>query len=219
MGPPPFLARSSERFPVAACRQHQIEEGVMQKLAFVIRINHVAEVEQMIGSKPMLAVLRQFVETVRLSCRSDDLVLHCGADESGAMLWVSDADDGAHLADRILDRVRYTVFRTDDGIEMRLTCAIGFAAHPVPEDRSEVPAWERTVELACHAVDAAMRWSDNGWIGYLGSDRPPPSAAGPGGPSAQPRWRAEFSSKRRPLRQILADRRRTATNGRGDLVH
>ena len=191
----------------------------MQKLAFVIRINHIAEVEQMIGPKPMLAVLRQFVETVRLACRSTDIVLHCSADECGAVLWVSDADDGACLADRILDRVRQTVFRTDDGIEMRLTCSIGFAAHPVPGDRSEIPSWERTVELARHAVDAAGRWSEDSWVGYLGSDRAPSSASGPDGASAQPDWRAELSSKPRSLRQILADRRRTATKGRGNLVH
>lgn len=191
----------------------------MQKLAFVIRINHVAEVEQMIGSKPMLAILRQFVETVRLACRSTDMVLHCSADECGAVLWVSDADDGTCLADRILDKVRQTVFLTDDGVEIHLTCSIGFAAHPVPEDPSEIPAWEWTVELARHAVDAAMGWSDDCWVGYLGSDRPPPSATGPSDGSAQPDWRAELTSKPRPLRQILADRRRTATKGRGKLVH
>ena len=114
----------------------------MQKLAFVIRIDHLAEVEKIVGSEPMHAIHRQFVETVRLACRSTDVVLHCAADECGAVLWVSDADDGARLADRIQDRVRHNTFRTDDGLEVRLTCSIGFAAHPLAEGESELRDWE-----------------------------------------------------------------------------
>jgi GGDEF domain-containing protein len=189
----------------------------VQKLAVVIRINHRAELRNTLGPEQILAIHRQFAEVVRLACRSSDMVLRRSADELGAILWVSDADDGTLLAERIQDRVRRKVFRTGDGSEVRLTCSIGFCAHPVQDQGTNLRAWERTVELADLAVDAAMDSSDDSWVGFLGSDRPPPSATVGG--RRQPSGLAEHPSRPRPLRVIIADRRQRTTTRRVDEVH
>ena len=158
----------------------------MQQLFFMIRINHFHELQSMIGSERAGAIQRQVFNVVRSVCRSSDKVLPCHRDECGAIAWVSDPDNGSLLADRIQERVRSQVFNAGDGFEFGLTCSIGFSANPAPGDDPDLVLWKRTVRLARSAVESASRWPDDAWVGYLGSDGPPPAATDVGRHVSEP---------------------------------
>jgi GGDEF domain-containing protein len=158
----------------------------MQQLFFMIRINHFDELQSMIGPERAAAIQRQVFNVVRSVCRTSDKVLPCHRDECGAIAWVSDPDNGSLLADRIQEHVRSQVFNAGDGFEFGLTCSIGFSANPAPGGDPDLVLWKRTVKLARSAVESASRWPDDAWVGYLGSNGPPPAATDVGRHASEP---------------------------------
>lgn len=93
------------------------------------------------------AALREVATVLRKSVREVDLLFRYGGDEFTALLVETDGRGGAVVAERIRRTIENHLFLTEEGLNLRLTTTVGFAAFP--EDA-------RTKEDIVDLADRAM---------------------------------------------------------------
>ena len=77
-------------------------------------------------------------------------------------------DRTATLAARICEGVRSKEFVVEDGVRLRQTCSIGFAALPfLPDDPDEF-SWQQVVSIADRALYLVKEGGRDGWMGVRG---------------------------------------------------
>jgi diguanylate cyclase (GGDEF)-like protein len=83
-------------------------------------------------------VLREFAAVLRQTVRDSDLAGRWGGEEFLVLLPGSDAEGGAHLADRVRTAMQERSFLGRDGSVVNVTCSFGVAHHQLGGDEREL---------------------------------------------------------------------------------
>jgi diguanylate cyclase (GGDEF)-like protein len=96
-------------------------------------------------------VLREFAAVLRHTVRDSDLAGRWGGEEFLLLLPGTDAEGGAHLADRVRSALLERSFLGRDGSVVTVTCSFGVATHePGGDDRELFAAADRALYRAKH---------------------------------------------------------------------
>ena len=151
------------------------EGAVTTDIVFLLLdLDHFKQVNDHHGHAAGDQVLAQFAGLLRATCRSVDTLVRWGGEEFLVVTRFTRREDVALLAERLRRAVEEHAFDIGDGGVLRLTCSIGFAAHPLCPSEPERGGWEPSLALADDALYAAKRAGRNAWVGLL---EVPPSAA------------------------------------------
>lgn len=118
-------------------------------------------------------VLVAFGKRLGEFCRAEDILVRWGGEEF--LLVVNDIDParGAALAERICRAVSEKPLVTSNDEKVSVTCSIGYAAWPLPEQAETRNSWEVSVDLADRALYAAKAAGKNGWRGLARAEDDP----------------------------------------------
>jgi len=121
-------------------------------------------------------VLQQVARVLEDTGRMSDVVVRWGGEEFLILSRHVDRAGAAVFAQRVRDAVRDHVFVADEGVTLRRTCSVGFAAFPfVPRDPRSV-SWDQVVGLADQAAYIAKRSGRDAWVGVYANDKTAPEA-------------------------------------------
>lgn len=121
-------------------------------------------------------VLEQVARVLQETSRASDVVIRWGGEEFLVLSRQVDRHGAAVFAERVREAVRGHLFVADEGVTLRKTCSIGFAAFPfVPSDPRAV-AWDHVVGLADQAAYAAKRSGRDAWVGFIATGETAPDA-------------------------------------------
>ncbi|MGM9480092.1 ligand-binding sensor domain-containing protein [Roseateles sp. NT4] len=110
-------------------------------------------------------VLVQFGARLRAVMRESDYLVRWGGEEFLAVARDTDRSRAEELAERMRAAVADKPFRLDDGIELDVSCSIGFACVPFEMERPASRSWQQVVNLADLGLYAAKRSGRNAWVG------------------------------------------------------
>ncbi len=116
------------------------------------------------------AVLRQVGQVMRATCRESDVVVRWGGEEFLILARNADRALAKVLASTVCDAVREHTFVLASGVELRMTCSVGFTAFPLVPGEPDNFGWEIAVDLADQCLYAAKKSGRDGWVGCLVQD-------------------------------------------------
>ncbi len=111
------------------------------------------------------AVLVQFGARLRAVMRESDYLVRWGGEEFLAVARDTDRSRAEELAERMRVAVVDQAFRLEDGVELDISCSIGFACIPFELERPQARNWQQVVNLADLGLYAAKRSGRNAWVG------------------------------------------------------
>jgi diguanylate cyclase (GGDEF)-like protein len=142
---------------------------------FLVDIDHFKQVNDEhghpVGDRLLVALAARLLSVVRDS----DLVVRWGGEEFLIVARESDRAEAEQVAARILDSVGGAPFDLGDGVTLRRTCSIGWAALPWIRDAPSAVSWEDTLVLVDRALYLAKRSGRNQAIGVMPSEHAAPS--------------------------------------------
>ncbi|HEX9875392.1 MAG TPA: two-component regulator propeller domain-containing protein [Gammaproteobacteria bacterium] len=115
-----------------------------------------------VGDK-MLIELRDVLLGI---CRRSDYVIRWGGDEFVVITKITGLREAQGLAERIRSAIAAHAFTLDDGLVMRTTCSIGFAAYPLHRPETDSSGLDQIISLADALMYEAKRKRD-AWVGML----------------------------------------------------
>lgn len=141
---------------------------------FLVDVDHFKEVNDRhghpVGDRLLVALARRLTTVVRDS----DLVVRWGGEEFLIVARESERAEAEPLAVRILEAVGGTPFDLGEGLLLRRTCSIGWAAVPWIRDAPAAVSWEETLVLVDRALYLAKRSGRNQAIGVMPSEHAAP---------------------------------------------
>jgi diguanylate cyclase (GGDEF)-like protein len=144
---------------------------------FLVDIDHFKQVNDRhghpVGDRLLIALAARLGEVVRDS----DLVVRWGGEEFLIVARESDRGEAEQVASRILESVGGTPFDLGDGLQLRRTCSIGWAAVPWIREEPAAVSWEETLVLVDRALYLAKRSGRNQAIGVMPSEHAEPAVA------------------------------------------
>jgi GGDEF domain-containing protein len=143
----------------------------MREVVLIVKLNRLDEVRAVLGSDPSRRLVRELQDVVRASCRGSDSICRHHDDTCLAIVPVEDTQTGVALAERIRRRVAAHVFDAGNGVELSITCSIGFSPYPFVDTNPDLETWRQAVALARLALTAAEARSDDAWAGFVAIDR------------------------------------------------
>jgi len=117
---------------LARClRQQQEAAGRNIDLwVMLLDIDHFKAVNDAHGHAAGDAVLQQFGELLRRTCRDSDIVVRWGGEEFLVLARNADREHAHALATQLCEAIRAHPFVLDDGTVLRKTCSTGVTAFP-----------------------------------------------------------------------------------------
>jgi GGDEF domain-containing protein len=150
----------------------------MRELIVIVKMNREDELRGVLGVDRFERLVCELRDVVQAACRDTDSTWRGEDDACLAILTVEDRQSGVTLAERIRSHVAEHVFDVGDGVEVGITCAIGFASYPVPEVDPDLVVWRQAVLLARRALDEAESVADDDWVGFVSPARPVGASGG-----------------------------------------
>jgi len=177
-----YLFQTVEAELAVALRAHRDAErtGADPWLAdvvfYVLDLDDFKSVNDEYGHAAGDRVLAQVARVLEETSRNSDVVIRWGGEEFLILSRRVDRAGAGAFAQRVCDAVRDHVFAADEGLTLRRTCSVGFAAFPfVPRDPRAV-SWDQVVGLADQAAYLAKRAGRDAWVGVVATDSTPPEA-------------------------------------------
>jgi diguanylate cyclase (GGDEF)-like protein len=143
---------------------------------FIIDIDFFKSVNDRHGHAAGDALLRQFSDRLRDAFRASDHLVRWGGEEFLIVARETDRERASELAERVRSSVSARAFQLEGGIEVAVTCSIGFAPLPWDSQSPEALGWESVVELADLALYTAKQTGRDAWVGLF-PDTPLPAGA------------------------------------------
>jgi len=131
----------------------------------LIDLDHFKAVNDTHGHAAGDAVLVQTAALLRQALRASDVVVRWGGEEFLAVLRFVDRREAPRLAEKVRAAIAGHAFELGEGLTLRRTCSLGFAAHPLAPGRPEAQAWEQAVHVADRCLYAAKRSGRDRWVG------------------------------------------------------
>ncbi len=158
-------------------------------LFLVVDIDHFKQVNDTFGHLVGDDVLQQLYPLLKSTVREGDTVVRWGGEEFLVVARVGDRGEGRRIAERIRSTVAARHFETPHGVELRVTCSVGFAPYPFRGNAPDALDWEDVVAIADACMYAAKHSGRNAWVGV---------SSGARGDSSTLMWRL-----RRDIRQVV----------------
>lgn len=118
-------------------------------------------------------VLAQVAGVLEETGRASDVVVRWGGEEFLIMSRGVDRAGAAVFAERVRNAIREHLFMADDGVTLRRTCSVGFAAYPFVPRHPRAITWEQVVELADQGAYIAKRSGRDAWVGVYATEETP----------------------------------------------
>ena len=110
-------------------------------------------------------VLVDVTSRLKRISRATDLLVRWGGDELLLVRWDADPKAGAAMAERVRLALCGTPLTTTSGLELSVSCTVGFACFPFLRTQPDFLPWEQVLAMAdCALYDAKER--RNAWVGY-----------------------------------------------------
>lgn len=110
--------------------------------------------------------LVQFAEILKRAVRDSDYVVRWGGEEFVVLATDARAEDGAIIADRILESVRKHRVLGEHGAAM--TCSIGVSHFPFFPDHARALDWQQVLQVADLSAYLAKHNGKDGWFSLRG---------------------------------------------------
>jgi diguanylate cyclase (GGDEF)-like protein len=137
---------------------------------FLIDLDNFKSVNDLYGHATGDMVLSQTAQVLAGTCRASDTLIRWGGEEFLVVSRQADRRQARSFAERMCQALRGHGFVTQEGIELRKTCSIGFAPFPFVPSSPDAITWEQTLKLADLALYEAKRRGRDGWIGVMDTD-------------------------------------------------
>jgi diguanylate cyclase (GGDEF)-like protein len=137
-------------------------------LFFMLDMDHFKMVNDQYGHAAGDEVLVQLKDRLRSVTREIDFLVRWGGEEFLIAFRGVCREEGRVLADRLLLAVSCSPFKLANGVELRKTVSIGYAAFPQDVHRPHQGSWQACVELADARLYAAKRAGRNKAVGEQG---------------------------------------------------
>lgn len=132
---------------------------------FLIDIDHFKAVNDQYGHAAGDMVLIQMRERLKKVFRESDYLIRWGGEEFLVVVRATSRTKAEQLADRIRHTISHTPFTLGAGLQLSITCSIGFACFPFVQAHPGFMPWQQTVQLADQGLYMAKRGGRNAWVG------------------------------------------------------
>lgn len=134
---------------------------------FLIDIDNFKQVNDRYGHGAGDAVILQIAERLRLVFRETDYLVRWGGEEFLVVARATERKHGAKLAERVRAIVADQVFELGDGLQLSMSCSLGFSCFPLAPSAARALDWDAAVKSADAALYVVKRSGKNGWLGLL----------------------------------------------------
>jgi diguanylate cyclase (GGDEF)-like protein len=174
---PMDVAASLRRYRTAAARGETPSGADL--VVFLLDLDHFKGINDRYGHAAGDQVLASVADTLQAAVRDSDLVVRWGGEEFVVLARFVDRAEAAALAERIRALVEARPVQVAEGVEVRVTCSIGFAPLPFDPAHPDALGWQEVLSLADAGAYEAKRRGRNGWVGYFSGEGAPlaPGAA------------------------------------------
>jgi len=162
-----FLEKDVEN--ILRAYEHGLPDPPRNLFFMMVDLDRFKTINDTYGHHAGDLALEQFGELVRGNCRKGDIPVRWGGEEFLVVCRDADRQFGAALAERLRRQVHENVFDVGGGIQLKLTCSIGFAFFPFfPKDPRRIN-WHDVVTLADRGLYVAKNSGRNAWMGVVSS--------------------------------------------------
>jgi two-component system, cell cycle response regulator len=162
-----YLRQLMDAEEASAARPGHEPDADGDTVFLLLDLDHFKRINDEHGHAAGDRALQQFAAVLRANCRSVDTLVRWGGEEFLVVNRGADRERAALLAERLRRAVAEQAFELGDGAPQRLTCSIGFAAHPLSRGAASGGSWETALALADDALYAAKRGGRDAWVGVL----------------------------------------------------
>jgi len=134
-------------------------------LLFLLDLDHFKRVNDTYGHLAGDQVLKQLAEALKAMTRSTDYLVRWGGEEFLLVARRSRRQGQTILAQGLLEGIKTRTFTLPDGVELKLTCSIGFTALPIHPRAPEVGDWQQALRMADQCLYAAKNTGRCRWVG------------------------------------------------------
>jgi diguanylate cyclase (GGDEF)-like protein len=123
------------------------------------------------GNEARDRILIQLAGLLRKICGESDLAVKWKDDKFLIINRFASREQAKELAERLRLEVNDHIFDLGKVQTKRITCSIGFAAYPFRQTEIDKLDWEKVVNIAEKALDAAKYMGPNTWVGILSTEK------------------------------------------------
>lgn len=138
--------------------EREIKRAVRKKrdLSLIFMdLDHFKDVNDTYGHLYGSALLKEVAEVIRKSVRNIDIPIRYGGDEFVIILPETAKEQAGFVAQRILENIRQHVFLKEEGLNLRLTASIGYAAYP--DDAKDIEELIKAADNAMYKIKNTTR--------------------------------------------------------------
>jgi diguanylate cyclase (GGDEF)-like protein len=177
-----YLFQTIESDLAVALRAHRVAERSAEPpesadiVFYLLDVDDFKSVNDEHGHAAGDRVLEQVARVLEDTGRASDTVVRWGGEEFLILSRQVDRHGAAVFAQRVRDAIRDHVFVAGEGVTLRRTCSVGFAAFPFIQWEPRAVSWDQVVGVADQAAYVAKRSGRDAWVGVYANDRTPPEA-------------------------------------------
>ncbi|MCB1051890.1 MAG: diguanylate cyclase [Acidobacteria bacterium] len=145
---------------------HQAKEADL--IFFLVDLDHFKKINDVYGHPSGDLVLQKIAAVMLKTFRTSDMIVRWGGEEFLIVCRFMTRADASEMAERLRDAVARTVFESDRGESIQVTCSIGFAPFPFLPDDPEAFDWNSILQMADAALYFVKTNGRNGWAGIQG---------------------------------------------------
>ncbi len=141
------------------------EAGKEDVLLFLMDLDHFKRVNDTHGHLAGDQILQQLAQTLRSVTRATDSLVRWGGEEFLLVARRSKRASAPAIAQGLLDTVRNRIFTLPGGVDLTMTCSIGYAALPIHPRAPELGDWQQALRMADQCLYAAKNTGRARWVG------------------------------------------------------
>ena len=139
-------------------------------LFFLIDVDHFKPINDRHGHPAGDAVLMQMRGRLQQVFRATDDLVRWGGEEFLIVARGTPRSRAAELAERARLAVEAQPFELDGGVQLSLTCSVGFSVFPLCPAWPRALDWRTAIDLADAALYVAKKAGRNAWAGLLAAE-------------------------------------------------
>ncbi len=166
-----FLDRNMPSEMALACRRYHnfSEQNALiddaDLIFLLIDIDHFKIINDQYGHQAGDIVLIEITQRLKKIARETDYLVRWGGEEFLIIVRETSRKLAANIADRICRIVNEQPFIIKEGLELSLTCSIGFAPFPFHCHYPNGVSWQDCIDIADKALYTAKNAGRNAWVG------------------------------------------------------
>jgi len=132
----------------------------------MVDADHFKQVNEVHGHKAGDAVLKQFIQVIKKTCKPSDWVIRLGGEEFLVVCSIRNTKEIPLLSEKIRQNIQAHTFVIAEGIDLNKTCSIGAVPYPFYDNELDMVTWEQAITIANVALHSAKSNTRNAWV-YL----------------------------------------------------